>query len=120
MWTFVVDEDMPRSTAVALESAGFTAVDVRDVGLQGRPDTAVFGYAQTAKSVIVTGDLGFASIVNFPLSSHNGIIVVRVPNSYSSASTNAEILRALEEIEEIDLRATVVVVEPGRTRLHRR
>jgi len=117
--SFVVDEDMPRSTAVALKQAGFSAVDVRDVGLQGRPDAAVFAYAQTANSVIITADLGFASIVNFPPTSHNGIIVVRVPNSYSSESTNAEILRVLKELDGEELGATVVVVEPGRTRLHR-
>ena len=119
MWSFLVDEDMPRSTAVELTQAGFSTVDVRDVGLQGQPDTAVFAYAQTAESVIITGDLGFASVVNFPLVSHNGIVVVRVPNSYSSESTNSEILRALRELGGEDLRATVVVVEPGRTRLHR-
>lgn len=110
---------MPRSTFGVLERAGFPAVDTRDVGLQGRPDTAVFAYAQAARSVIITGDLGFASVINFRPSSHYRIIVVRVPNEYSSEATNAEILRALKELEGEDLRFTVVVVEPGRTRLHR-
>lgn len=32
---FLTDEDVPRSTARVLRDAGFDAIDVRDVGLQG-------------------------------------------------------------------------------------
>ena len=38
MWRFVVDDDMPRSTAPALRQAGGPAEDVRDVGLAGHED----------------------------------------------------------------------------------
>lgn len=44
-WFFFVDEDMPRSTAPALRTAGYRAEDVREVGLSGQPDTIVFAYA---------------------------------------------------------------------------
>lgn len=33
---FITDEDVPRSTARVLRDAGFDAVDVRNVGLQGK------------------------------------------------------------------------------------
>lgn len=32
MWCFLIDEDMPRSTALMLRQAGYEAEDVRDVG----------------------------------------------------------------------------------------
>ncbi|WP_334111040.1 DUF5615 family PIN-like protein [Thermodesulfitimonas autotrophica] len=35
---FLVDEDLPRSTAKALSAAGDEALDVRDVGLRGAKD----------------------------------------------------------------------------------
>jgi len=37
-WRFLVDEDMPRSTARTLREAGYVADDARDVGLRGRTD----------------------------------------------------------------------------------
>jgi len=43
---FITDEDVPRSTARVLRDAGFDAVDVRDVGLRGKSDEAVFDYAK--------------------------------------------------------------------------
>jgi predicted nuclease of predicted toxin-antitoxin system len=119
VWAFLVDEDMPRSTAHALKAAGYSVADVRDVGLRSRPDSAVFVYAQSAGAIIVTGDLGFASILNFPPAGHAGIIVVRLPNKMTSNEVNSQIIRALTELEGEDLRGCVVVVEPGRTRLHR-
>jgi len=45
MLRFLVDEDMPRSTAVALRTAGYTADDVRDVGLRGQRDADIFAHA---------------------------------------------------------------------------
>ena len=45
MWRFLVDEDMPRSTAVILRQAGYQAEDVRDVGLRGHTDEEIFAYA---------------------------------------------------------------------------
>jgi hypothetical protein len=38
MHRFLVDEDMPRSTARVLRGAGYEAEDVRDVGLRGHSD----------------------------------------------------------------------------------
>ena len=63
---FITDEDVPRSTARVLRSAGFDVVDVRDVGLRGKSDQEVFEYAQTEKSLIITCDMGFSNIINFP------------------------------------------------------
>jgi hypothetical protein len=34
---FLVDEDLPRSTAQVLKEMGFTALDVRDCGLSRAP-----------------------------------------------------------------------------------
>lgn len=38
MLKFVIDEDMPRSTANVLRSKGYEALDVRDCGLRGKND----------------------------------------------------------------------------------
>jgi len=117
---FLVDEDLPRSAALNLRQAGHQADHVRDVGLRGRPDREVFQWAQDQGAVLVTGDMGFASTVAFPLGSHGGIIVLRFPNEASVASMNRELLAAVRLLSENDVRGSVVVLEPGgRVRIRR-
>jgi predicted nuclease of predicted toxin-antitoxin system len=78
---FLVDEDLPRSAALNLRQAGHQADHVRDVGLRGRPDREVFQWAQDHQPVLVTGDMGFASTVAFPLGSHWRIIVSQISDT---------------------------------------
>ena len=77
MSKFVIDEDMPRSTAKLLKSNGFEAFDVRDYGLRGKDDGEIFKFAQTNKAVLLTGDLGFGNLLHFPLGTHSGIFILR-------------------------------------------
>lgn len=36
MLKFVIDEDMPRSTAIVLRSKGYDVLDARDCGIRGK------------------------------------------------------------------------------------
>jgi hypothetical protein len=38
MLKFIIDEDMPRSTAKVLRTEGYESLDVRDLGLRGESD----------------------------------------------------------------------------------
>ncbi|MEW5934646.1 MAG: DUF5615 family PIN-like protein [Bacillota bacterium] len=103
-----------------MRQAGHQADHVRGVGLRGRPDREVFQWAQDHQAVLVTGDMGFASTVTFPLGSHWGIIVLRFPNEASVASVNKELLAAVAVLSEEDIRGSIVVLEPGgRVRIRR-
>jgi predicted nuclease of predicted toxin-antitoxin system len=119
MWKFLIDEDMPRSTAVVLRQAGHSVEDVRDVGLRGRSDQEVFQYAQAQGAILLTADKGFSNIVRFPLGTHTGILVIRVPNELPTQAVNHEVLRALEDLEGEDLAGLLMIVEVGRTRVRR-
>ena len=119
MWRFLVDEDMPRSTARALRSAGHAAEDVRDVGLSGQPDEAIFARAQATEAALVTADLGFANVLTFPLGTHADLVVARLPNELPTHAVNAEILRALDDVQGEVLRGALLIVEVGRTRIRR-
>jgi len=66
MTTFLIDEDMPRSTAKELIKAGYEVSDVRDVGLRGQSSDKIFSYAQKHRAILLSADLGFANIVRFP------------------------------------------------------
>jgi predicted nuclease of predicted toxin-antitoxin system len=77
---YLVDEDLPRSVTRELGSAGVGIVDVRDVGLRGRPDGEVLAYAVREARAVITADVEFGNILRFPLGEHAGILVARFPN----------------------------------------
>ena len=113
---FITDEDVPRSTARVLRNAGFDAVDVRDVGLRGKSDQQVFAYAQNEGRLLITCDMGFSNILNFPPSENYGILVVRIPDSEPIDKFNWEVLRAVQEVGE-NLIHHLAIVEIGKVRL---
>jgi predicted nuclease of predicted toxin-antitoxin system len=115
---FLVDEDLPRSTARALRDAGYLADDVRDVGLRGHSDAEIYERAQSIGATLVTADKGFGNIWQFPLGTHAGIVLSRVPDELPPARINQELLAALRDVNE-DLAGLLVVVEVGRYRIRR-
>lgn len=116
---FLIDEDMPRSTAVTLRDAGYAADDVRDVGLRGHTDADVFAYAQAHGAVLVSCDKGFANTLTYPVGSHSGIIVVRIRDEAPPAELNQELLSALAQLGHTPMEGWLVIVEVGRIRLRR-
>jgi predicted nuclease of predicted toxin-antitoxin system len=119
MAAYLVDEDMPRSTARMLRGAGYDAADVRDIGLAGRPDDEVFDAAQRMRAVLITADREFDSLPKFPLGTHAGIILTRTPNKLPILHLNNLILQALWEVHGEDLAGVLMVIEVGRTRVRR-
>lgn len=120
MAPFLIDEDLPRSLATALRKEGLTAEDVRDVGLRGQDDASVFSHAQSRGFVLMSGDLGFANILTYPLGSHLGIVIARFPNEMPAAHVTLSVVAGLRLLSEDDIRGNLVVITPGRIRLRRR
>lgn len=119
MKRFLVDEDMPRSTAVALCAAGYHAEDVRDIGLRGHSDADIYAHAQKTAAVLVSCDKGFANTLTFPIGAHAGLIVVRIPDEASPMELNRELLRAIKQLGDTPLAGCLVIVEIGRVRIRR-
>jgi predicted nuclease of predicted toxin-antitoxin system len=119
MVSFVVDEDMPRSTSAALSNEVYGVKDVRDHGYRGTGDQEVYAFAQREMAVLLTGDLGFGNVLKFPLGEHFGIVVARFPNELSPREINREILSSLKELDENDFKGNLIILEPGRIRIRR-
>ena len=120
MLKFVIDEDMPRSTAKALKKRGYEALDARDTGLRGKSDEEVFKFAQKERAVLLTGDLGFGNILRFPIGKHQGIVIVHFPNEVSVSELNNQIIKAFDSITDSDLKGNLLILEPGKMRLRKR
>jgi len=119
MVKFVIDEDMPRSTGVAMRSEGYEVKDVRDHGYRGLSDDEIYKFAQREKAVLLTGDLGFSNILRFPLGQHFGIMVARFPNDMAPREINREIVNSLRDLGESDFKGNLIILEPGRIRIRR-
>ena len=116
--SFLVDENASRTLISALQKAGYLATHIYEIGLRGYPDIDIFAYAQTHKQTIITGDLDFSNILDYP-PPHNGIIVLRLPNSTTIEDLIREVLSALQTLDEEDFANTLFIIEPGRVRLRR-
>ena len=113
----LIDEDLPRSLAEVLRLLNFEVEDVRDIGLRGKSDEAIFNYAQTIEAVIITGDLGFCDPNRFNLKAHAGIIILRIPNEVSVQTTKDIVYKLLSQIEHTDIAGRIIIIEPDRLRI---
>lgn len=119
MARFLVDEDLPRSLARDLRATTADAIDVRDVGLRGRPDREILAYAVSDDRALLTADLGFGNVLAFPPATHRGVLVARFPNDISVRTLNEAILAAIRALTDEDIAQTLLIIEPGRIRLRR-
>jgi predicted nuclease of predicted toxin-antitoxin system len=116
--TFLIDENLPRSLVPALHEAGFEAKDVRDLGLRGRPDPEVLSLALAGNFILITGDLGFGSLLR-EAPSCPGLVITRLPDEWPTDRVNEEVRKALETLMGTQLAGTLVLIEPNRLRIHR-
>jgi len=115
---FLVDEDLPRSKGDLLQHYKHEAVDVRGIGLRGAKDSQIAARARREGLCLVTGDLDFSDIRNYPPGDYAGLVVLRLPRT----ATASFILNLLESfLQQKDLVAQMpgklAIVEPGRVRI---
>lgn len=115
----VIDEDLPRALKPALERGGWAVIDIRETALRGSPDEKVFRFAQNKKAVLFSGDLGFANIIRFPVGSHSGLVILRLPNELSTQSLVNITLKALSKLKIQDIQGNLIIIEPGNIRVRK-
>jgi len=116
MLKFLIDENMPRSTAEALKKIGHESIDVRDYNLSGKSDEEVFKFAQNEKAIIITADRGFGNILRFPLGKHNGIIIANFLNEMSTTEINSHLVRQIQSLSEEQISGSLVVIDSKKAR----
>lgn len=82
---FLVDEDLPLSICDSLRQFGHEACDIRNLGMRGAKDWQVADYARKHELCLLTGDLDFANIRNYPPQDYAGLVVLKVPKTVSPA-----------------------------------
>jgi len=75
---FKIDENLHDDVAEALRLHGHDAQTVFDEGLRGHPDPEIAEAARREGRVLVTLDLDFGNIREYPPEQYRGLIVLRV------------------------------------------
>jgi len=78
----------------------------------------VIALAQSLEAVILTVDMDFANILEYPPANYGGIIVLRY-NIEDEAEVDASLKAVLDDLHPDELRETLVIVSPGRYRIRR-
>ncbi len=117
MASFLVDENLPGSLARHLQGLGHEAVHAFDVKLQGGSDEALVAYASSHGLAIITCDKGLANLRRFPLGSHRGIIVSRLPDELLVDEKTSLIVKAIASLDPAELDGSLVVIGKGTLRV---
>ncbi len=114
---FLVDADLPRSTAQTIKSLGLEAIDVRDLGLSYAEDYKILEYANKNNLIIITKDSDFIGLARF--SAHKGIVHVRLPHYFNSEKLNSYIKEFLRSVKVEELAGAISVLELSRFRIRK-
>lgn len=114
---FLLDANLPRSTAALLRSLGHDVEDVRDVLPNGADDSLVAARAQKTARVILTRDFDFASIRNYPPHDYAGIVVLEMPEDAIALQINRVIESFVQHPEFLhQLPGRLAIVKSWRVR----
>ena len=76
-----LDENLPEALLAELAALHHDADNVREEGLAGRDDPAVWAAAQAAGRFLITQDLDFSDVRQFRPGTHHGLLLVRLPEA---------------------------------------
>jgi predicted nuclease of predicted toxin-antitoxin system len=111
---FLMDADMPRSSAQVIRNMGFDVEDVRDIGMRAAKDREIIEFALINKRIIVTRDTDFGEVLRYP--EHPGAIILRLPYTFTAIEINRRLEEFFKSVREDDLRETITIVELSRYR----
>ena len=117
---FLIDENLPRAVGNLLCQYGHEVIDIRDIGLRGANDADIATYAQKQGLCIVSGDIGFGDIRNYPPGEYFGLLILRLPAKATSVTILTLLKGFLMQTKIVDqLSGKLAVIELGRVRIRK-
>jgi predicted nuclease of predicted toxin-antitoxin system len=114
---FKLDENLDPQLAPLLAEGGHEADSVREEGLGGTTDEALYGTCRSEQRVLITLDLDFSDPLRFPPEGTGGIMVLG-PRRNTLALIRETLVAALPALKRERLEGALWIVEPGRIRAH--
>ena len=119
MADFYLDENTPKLLADELIKLGHNVIRICKTQLRGKSDQEIFSFVQVKKGVIISADMGFGNILQYPLKDHSGIIIINYPNEVPAYIITREFMKGLKGIKDNDYKHNLIIMEPGRIRIRR-
>lgn len=115
---FKLDENMPADLAVMLRKEGHDVHDVGGEGLAGEDDPPVLRAATREERILITFDLDFADVREYPPGSHSGIVIFRLQDQRWTI-LEGPARRALTDSNLAKLEGGLAIVDETRIRFRR-
>lgn len=116
---FFLDANMPYSSSEIFRRFGYDVLHAGDVRLSNAVDEKILKYSIENNRILVTKDLDFGNILNYPLKSHKGIIILRLPFFFTAKQINNVLSDFLKSIKENEIKDAITILEIGRYRIRK-
>ncbi|MBE2287553.1 MAG: DUF5615 family PIN-like protein [Prosthecobacter sp.] len=113
---FKTDENLSVTVAELLRQHGHDAMSIDEQDMSGFADANVAEVVKSEGRVLVTLDLDFSNIQNYPPAEYPGIIVLRPPRQ-DNATVQAVLLKVLPLMTEEKLLGKLWIVEDQKLRV---
>lgn len=87
--------------------------------MRGARDETLFSKAQERSWIMDTRDLGSGNLLDYPLGTHAGIVILRLPSTFTARQVNGVLEAFISDVQPDVLREALAVVEPDRYRIRR-
>ena len=114
---FKTDENIPIEVSELLNLSGHDSETVYDENLNGQPDAIISNKCRSENRILITLDLDFSNILNYPPDKFPGFIVLRVQNQ-SKNNIVKLIKKILPFINAEDLLNHLWIISENKIRIH--
>ncbi|MBA4311527.1 MAG: hypothetical protein C0417_02745 [Chlorobiaceae bacterium] len=112
---FLLDQNISPKTTAYLCNLGHDAVDTRILKLGEASDEDLWKLSVSEKRILITFDLDFADVREYPHRFGPGIIVFRT-RSTTSATVNSQLRYIFDHFSEQDLQGKLIIITENRIR----
>ncbi len=113
---FKLDENLPGALAGLFTEAGHDAVTVNEQEMTGANDPRIASACLSEGRALITLDMDFADIRNYPPQDYPGLVVFRL-SRHGPGRVLAVAARLLLELSETSLQGQLWIVEDERIRI---
>ena len=114
---FLLDANIPRSAVEAVTKSGHQVEFARDVGLGTAPDVRIAERIRQTGAALITRDLDFSDVRQYPPEQYSGIVVLRLPDHFTAPEIVTVLARFLAAPRFVEsLRGRLAIVDENRAR----